>query len=173
MYKALLICLLMPLLKIDSCTKIEVQANDDTSSKVIGKWVLKNKFLGDAIDTPCGYAVTNARDITLEFADNTESSDVNQLRLSGNSAVNYYNGDFVITGFDEKSGIGTMKIGALGSTKMAGPPELMQCETNYFNMLNEFSEFRIQGEQLHIGRFKKDDTPSRDGGTYFIYEKSK
>jgi hypothetical protein len=24
-----------------------------------------------------------------------------------------------------------------------------------------------------VGRFKKDTTPSRDGGTYFIYEKAK
>lgn len=173
MYKALIIFLLMPLLKIDSCTKIEVAADTSVSTSIIGKWVLKYKFLGDAIDTPCGYAVTNARDITIEIEDNPDSSNPNELRLSGNSAVNLYNGGFVITGFDEKNGIGTMKIGALGSTKMAGPPELMECETNYFNMLNEFSEFRIQEGKLHIGRFKKDTTPSRDGGTYFIYEKAK
>jgi heat shock protein HslJ len=171
MYKALIIFLLMPLLKIDSCTKIEVQA--DTNSAIIGKWVLKNRFLGDAIDTPCGYAVTNARDITLEIADNTESSDAKVLRMTGNSAVNMYFGDLTITGFDETTGIGTMKISTLGSTKMAGSPELMECETNYFNMLNESAEFRIQEGQLQVGRFKKDTTPSRDGGTYFIYEKAK
>ncbi len=163
----------MPLLKIDSCTKIEVAADNLVSTKIIGKWVLKYKFLGDAIDTPCGYAVTNARDITLDIEDNTTSSNVNELRLSGNSPVNLYNGGFVITSYDEITGIGTMKIGALGSTKMAGPEELMECETNYFNMLNEFSEFRVQEGKLHIGRFKKDSTPSRDGGTYFIYEKAK
>ena len=161
----------MPLLKIDSCSKIEVQA--DTNSNIIGKWVLKNRFLGDAIDTPCGYAVTNARDITLEIVDNTESSDTNVLRMTGNSAVNMYFADLTITGFDEKTGIGTMKISTLGSTKKAGAPELMECESGYFSMLSESAEFRIQEGKLHVGRFKKDTTPSRDGGTYFIYEKTK
>lgn len=163
----------MPILKIDSCTKIEVAADTLNSTKIIGKWVLKYKFLGDAIDTPCGYAVTNARDITLDIEDNSTSSNVNELRLSGNSPVNLYNGGFNIISYDENTGIGTMKITALGSTKMAGPEELMECETNYLNMLNEFSEFRVQEGKLHIGRFKKDSTPSRDGGTYFIYEKAK
>ncbi len=164
----------MPLLKIDSCTKVELAAAETTASNmIIGKWILKHKFLGDAIDTPCGYAVTNVRDITIEIEDNPDSSNPNELRLSGNSAVNLYNGGFIITGFDEKTGIGTMKIAAIGSTKMAGPPELMECETNYFNMLVEFSEFRVQEGKLHIGRFKKDPTPSREGGTYFIYEKAK
>jgi heat shock protein HslJ len=172
-YKALLICLLMPILRIDSCTKVEIQAADNSSTQILGKWVLKHRFLGDAIDTPCGYAVANARDITLEIADNTESADAKVLRMTGNSAVNMYFGDLTITGFDEKTGIGTMKISTLGSTKMAGPPELMECETNYFNMLNESAEFRIQEGQLQVGRFKKDTTPSRDGGTYFIYEKAK
>lgn len=173
MYKALLICLLMPILRIDSCTKVEIQAVEESSSQIIGKWVLKNRFLGDAIDTPCGYAVKNARDITLEIADNTESSDSKVLRMTGNSAVNMYFGDLTITGFDQTTGIGTMKISTLGSTKMAGEPELMECETGYFNMLNESAEFRVQNGQLHVGRFKKDTTPSRDGGTYFIYEKAK
>ena len=162
----------MSFFKIDSCTKKEVQALD-LKPEILGKWVLKQKFLGDAIDTPCGYAVKYANDITLEITDNAESADSKELKMSGNSTVNLYFGGITITGFDEKTGIGTMKIGALGSTKMAGPPELMDCETNYFNMLNESSEFRIQDGQLQIGRFKKDTTPSRDGGTYFIYEKAK
>jgi heat shock protein HslJ len=173
MYKALVIFLLMPLLKIDSCTKIEIAADNSVDTNVVGKWVLKYKFLGDAIDTPCGYAVTDVRDITLELSENTESSAKKSLSINGNSAVNNYFGNFTITGFDTKTGIGTMKIGPLGSTKMAGPTELMDCENNYFNMLNEFSEFRVQEGKLHIGRFKKDTTPSRDGGTYFIYEKAK
>ncbi|MCP9755261.1 META domain-containing protein [Lacihabitans sp. CCS-44] len=172
-YKALLICLLMPILRIDSCTKVEVQADTAIAINLEGKWVLKHRFLGDAIDTPCGYAVTNARDITLEVTDNTESNDVNELRITGNSAVNMYFGGLTITGFDTNTGIGSMKISTLGSTKMAGAPELMECETGYFNMLNESAEFRIQEGQLHVGRFKKDTAPSRDGGTYFIYEKAK
>ena len=51
-------------------------------------------------------------------------------------------------------------------------PEIERIDA-YFNMLNESAEFRIQEGQLHIGRFKKDTAPSRDGGTYFIYEKAK
>ncbi|MCP9767780.1 META domain-containing protein [Lacihabitans sp. LS3-19] len=170
MAKFLFLLLFISLLKMESCTKVEVQAEIQT--KIEGKWILKHKFLGDAIDTPCGYAVTNARDITLEISKDTESKEPNVYKISGNSAVNLYFGNLKINTTDAANGISTITIGQLGSTKMAGPPELMQCETGYFDLFNQSVEFRIENEHLQIGVFKKDNTPSRDGGTYLIYEKA-
>lgn len=170
MTKFLIILFSLSLLKMESCTKVEVQAENQT--KIEGKWILKHRFLGDAIDTPCGYAVTNARDITLEISKDTESKESNAYKINGNSAVNIYFGNLKINTTDAANGISTISIGQLGSTKMAGPSELMQCETGYFDMLNQSPELRIENGQLQIGVFKKDNTPSRDGGTYLIYEKA-
>lgn len=171
MIKYLFAILMIPILKIDSCSKVEIENAQNQTPDIKGEYIYKYRFLGDAIDTPCGYAVTNVRDLTLKIEENTE--DKNSYRISGNSAVNMLSGYLTITGYDSKMGIGTIKIGQLGSTKMAGPPELMQCEQAYFDMLNEAPEFRVQEGKLHIGRFKKDDIPSRDGGTYMIFEKIK
>ena len=169
MSKIIILLFSIFLFKMESCTKVEVQAENQT--KIEGKWVLKHKFLGDAIDTPCGYAVTDARDITLEIAKDTDSKESNVYKINGNSAVNVYFGNLKINTTNASNGISTVTIGQLGSTKMAGSPEHMQCETGYFDMLSQSVEIRLENNQLQIGVFKKDNTPSRDGGTYLIYEK--
>ncbi len=164
---AIVLALGFQLLQINACSKEEVSEN--MNSKLIGTWVLKNKFLGDAIDTPCGYATKDVRELTLTITENKVSK---TLEISGQSPVNIYNGTLNIISTDTSNGISAIKVGTLGSTKMAGPPALMECETNLFNFLNESPELRISDEGgLHIGRFKKDSTPSRDGGTYLMYEK--
>ncbi len=157
------------MLQINSCSKEEV--SDKIDSKLVGTWVLKNVFLGDAIDTPCGYATKGVRELTMVISEDTESK---TLKISGQSAINVYNGSLSIISSDTSNGISTIKIGALGSSKMAGPPDLMECETRLYNFLNEAPELRISDTgELNIGRFKKDNTPSRDGGTFLIYEKKK
>jgi len=170
MVKYFSLLLFFSLFKIDSCTEMEIQSSVN-SNEILGDWIYKNRFLGDAIDTPCGYAVTNVRELTLKVEENTENKE--NLKLTGNSAVNMLFADLKILTFDKATGIGTLKIEHLGSTKMAGPPDLMQCEQGYFEMLNDAADFKIENNKLMIGHFKKDNTPSRDGGTYMIFEKAK
>lgn len=69
-------------------------------------------------------------------------------------------------------------MSALGSTKMAGTPEMNQCEQGYFDKLSTATDFSLAKDAsgktlLYLGIFKKNNTPSRDGGVYLIYEKIK
>jgi heat shock protein HslJ len=171
MYKIVVICFLFPILNINSCSKVEVQTEDQ--SKIVGKWILKNKFLGDATDTPCGYATKQPRDITITISANTEEPTKKNYKFSGQSVVNQFFGYINLESFDEKLNINYMNISQLGSTKMAGPEDLMQCELGIYSMINEAKEFRIQDNMLLVGRFKKDNIPSRDSGTYLVFEAAK
>jgi heat shock protein HslJ len=168
MLKNIFFIIAIQILGINTCTKVEVEASD-LSNEMMGKWVLKYKFLGDAIDTPCGYAVENVREITLEISEDSENKGM--YRFNGQSAVNQFFGTFSIVSTDSKTGINYIKVGPIGSTKMAGPQELMECEGYLFEFINNVESFRIQEGNLHLGRFKTDPTPSRDGGTYLIYER--
>jgi heat shock protein HslJ len=168
MYKIVVICFLLPILNINSCSKVEVQTEDQ--SKIVGKWILKNKFLGDAIDTPCGYATKQPRDITITISANTEEPTKKNYKFSGQSVVNQFFGYINLESFDEKLNINYMNIGQLGSTKMAGPEDLMQCETGLFSMLNDAKEIRVVDNMLHIGWFKKDNVPSKNNGSFLVFE---
>lgn len=154
------------------CSSVEVSPEQSLQ----GEWIIKNVFLGDAIDTPCGYAVTNAPTLTMNFSTEKESGSDN-LTFSGRSAVNQYFGAYKVTDFDSSTGIGTIEIGTIGSTKMAGPAELMDCEQRFFAFLKQSTDFKVQTidgvTTLHLGILKKDTAPSRDGGTYLILEKAK
>jgi META domain len=155
------------LLQMDACSKVEVTEN--INSKLIGTWVLKGKFLGDAMDTPCGNATKNVGEITLKIEKDTEP---NSFKFNGKSVVNNYFGNLSVLSTDTSKNITYIKIGQLGSSKMAGPPEFMECETYLYNFLNEAPEIRITDDgSLNIGTFKKDNVPSRDGGTYLMYER--
>ncbi len=163
---------------------IEQQSNMDSSSykalnQLKGTWVLKRRFLSDAYDTPCGYATKEqSREITLtitdEIAPNT-SSDTLAYKINGVSTVNYYMGTIKIKSFAE-SGVGTITLGAFASTKIAGTPEMNNCEMSYFDFLSHSSDLRLVStttQELHLGNFYHGTTPSRDGGTFLIFERSK
>ena len=165
MIKYILIASFFQIMSINSCSNVEIATNSE--NEILGKWVLKNKFLGDAIDTPCGYAVKNPTAITLEITKEKN----NTFAINGQSTINTYFGSFSIESIDDKLGINFIKIGPIGSTKMAGPEEFMQCEMGYFDMLNSVKELKIDNGRLLLGTFKKDNIPSRDGGTYFIFER--
>lgn len=165
MLKYILITSLFQIMSINSCSKVEIAANPE--NEILGKWVLKSKFLGDAMDTPCGYGVKNSREITIEI----NKVKNNSYTINGQSIVNTYFGSFSIESTDDKLGIHFIKIGPIASTTMAGPEEYMKCELGYFDMLNSVKELKIDKDRLLLGNFKKDNIPSRDGGTYFIFER--
>jgi heat shock protein HslJ len=134
-------------------------------SGIEGEWVLSKVFLSDAYDSPCGSEVKENVSITL----NIQKED-NHYALSGRSAVNNYFGSLK-TDKDDPSKI---EIGSIGSTKMAGPPELMACETRHFDFLSNAKELTINSEnQLLIGNFRNENSHPRDGGTYLVFEKAK
>ncbi len=149
-----------------SCKKEEtLQANN--TNTMVGKWKLTGIFLSDALDRPCG-TNTPERDIILEVTDNQVNTP-NFLTLKGQSVVNDYFGSC------EAKSDGTIMNTQIGSSKKGGSPEMMQCEQGYYGHLSAAEGYKIlvsDGKTiLQLGRFKKDNTPSRDGGTYLIYEK--
>jgi heat shock protein HslJ len=156
----------IPLLLAMQCKTTETAPK----SKLTGEWAVREVFLGDAIDTPCGYDAKDAPQLTINFSGTADEE--GQFSCTGKSAVNSFFGTYKIISLDELNGQGTMKFGPIGSTKMAGTEELMACEGRFFSILERTTDFSISSEEgkdvLRIGAFKKDDEPSRDGGTFLI-----
>ncbi len=145
---------------LQTCETAQVNASSDLE----GDWILKQVFLSDAYDSPCGWEAGEVKPITLNIKKESDG-----YTLSGKSTVNSYFGSLKF-----KDGSTTLvEISALGSTKMAGPPELMACETRYFDFLSSAAELAINEEgKLLIGNFRKPDSHPRDGGTYLIFERA-
>lgn len=149
--------------------------NSGSLSNLKGTWTLKYVFLSDAIDQPCSSSKI-PQGITLNITDELVENSTNTYVINGQSAVNSYFGGINIVSFDEKSQTGKANITQLGSTKMAGPEDLMNCELRYFTLLNATKDFKVFKDTdgmyyLHIGDFKQDIQPSRDGGLYLIFTK--
>lgn len=176
MIRIALVLFLVQFLRIDSCTNAETVSALDSSS-ITGNWKLKSVFLGDVIDTPCSWEAPEHKDMTLNITSEKVENDPKSFVLNGQSSVNQFFGSYSILSFDAATKKGTIKMGAIGGTKMAGPENLMNCEFRYYSLLGDATEFQlVEGENgpvLHLGHLKKDNTPSRDGGTYLIFEKGK
>jgi heat shock protein HslJ len=163
-------------LMFGSCESVQV-GNSVAESDLTGEWKLTGVFLGDAIDTPCGYATKLDKTMTINFSkESARMSDPAQYSLSGQSAVNSFSAGYSLGSFDEKIGRGKIQISTVGGTKMAGPQELMDCERRYYDFIasSESYEIDTDGDKkiLRLGRLKDPNAaPSRDGGTYLIFEK--
>lgn len=131
----------LPILFAMKCESTSVVSQQ---TSLVGEWFVREVFLGDVIDTPCGYEVTNAPKFTINF---TDSADIEgQFSFSGVAAVNNFFGTYQVTAFDKTRGTGTIAFGPIGATKMAGPPELMACESRFFDLLNRTVDFSITTE---------------------------
>jgi heat shock protein HslJ len=149
--------------QLNSCEKEEFALQDDLG----GNWVLKNVFLSDAIDTPCGWEAGEHNALTMNV-----TKDGDSYSFSGKSAVNNYFGTFSILSYNETTRTGKIKSGPIGSTKMAGPAPLMNCEQRFFNQLETAIDFSIEENGvLKIGTFRNENSHPRDGGYYLIFEK--
>ncbi len=150
-----------------SCKQTNIIETATPISPLAGKWKLIEIFKGDVIDRPCGIH-TLTRDITLEFT--TNSLGIGDLfRLNGQSTVNDYSGGY------EADTKGIIKITTIGGTKRGGPPEMMQCEYNYYSLLATSETYKIIQVQtnpvkivLQLGVFRNG---IKDGGNYLIFEK--
>ncbi len=64
-------------------------------------------------------------------------------KFTGQASVNRYFGAW-------QGSEGTLAIGDIGSTRMAGPPELMNEESTYFRLLGEADRYRVDDHQLEL-----------------------
>lgn len=140
-----------------------------TEADLEGTWIFKEFFLGDAILSGCGWEGEDARTMTLvvEIEDD-------KYKISGNAPINSYFGNMLLLSFDNENNKGKVEIPPIASTKMAGPEPLMQCETQYFELLGTTTDIAIIADDvLHLGRFRTPESNPRDGGTYLVFERAK
>jgi len=76
----------------------------------------------------------------------------------GRSAVNNYFGSY------EAGTDGTLEIGMIGSTEMAGPPEAMQAEFIYFELLGQVKKYTLTASALML--------LDENGNELLIFEKA-
>lgn len=72
--------------------------------------------------------------ITASFADG---------QISGTAAVNSYSGECAVGGIK-------FSPGAIARTEMAGPPDAMEAETVYFELLLQAATYEVEGDRLAI-----------------------
>ena len=159
--KKYLFLLLAPLLLACETASIDASTLD-------GTWQLTGVFLSDALDQPCSNGVTPNNKMTLTF-------DTENKKVNGTSSVNLLNGSFDFSIPSQTGEIGDISFNPLGSTKIGGSEEQLQCELRYFNMLQDAREFRIEQNgkvtTLHIGTLTVNGENPRDGGTYLVFQK--
>ncbi|MGV3559270.1 META domain-containing protein [Larkinella arboricola] len=95
--------------------------------------------------------------------DSTSSEITNRVayKIGGRSSVNHYFG--TLTG---SSASRDVQISAIGATKMAGPADAMQFETDYFKKLQAVKRYEVTGNRLKL-------FPEGGDASALVYEKEK
>lgn len=137
--------LLFATIAISSCKENTVAVESVIlPNQLEGTWVLTRVLMGDMVDMPCGFANEGkVQPMTITFT--TEKvANTSTMKLSGQSSVNQFFGSYVVNSFNETTGTGRIKMGALGSTNMASSADLMDCESRYFSMLSKSVDFKLE-----------------------------
>lgn len=110
---------------------------------VEGNW----KFLGyqtseqSSIINPC-----TETEVTFNISSSSEG-----YSITGTSFVNTYFSK-VSFAMDNTKKAGKIEFDAIGSTKRAGPENLMQCENTYYGSLKNAKNFILDGQKLYLYR---------------------
>jgi heat shock protein HslJ len=102
---------------------------DFKMSDITGKWQLSTMN-----DQPAP-ANMRAGGVTMEIQEDG--------KFAGQAPVNRYFGQINV---QDK----TFKTGPVGSTMMAGPPELMDAERDYFTVINDVKAVDVNGDKLTL-----------------------
>lgn len=163
---------------IGSCATDKSIAENQSDSKYLdqlnGKWKAVSLFLSDASTGVCHQEKTD-RDITFEFSKEL-LEDKLSYKFSGMAPVNSYFGNIQFLSYDETNNTIKIKTSTIGGTKMAGRPEMMDCEQNFYSMLSESTGIQLFADEpnrMIIGKLRNADSHPRDGGTYYVFEKIK
>src|SRR5512136_600251 len=71
------------------------------------------------------------------------TAEISENRISGKGTVNRYFTDYTLQG-------NQIKVQSIASTRMAGPPEFMQQEAEYFEALTNAESWQVEGDELKI-----------------------
>ncbi len=147
---------------------------DNFHLQLKGTWKATSLFLSDASTNVC-HEKKSDRDITFTFSGDM-NDDKTSYKVNGSGPINNYFGSISFISFDNETKTGKIAFKNIGATEMAGSTEMMTCEQNFFNFLGETTGFQIFDEnptKLHLGRIRDNLAPTRDGGTYYVFEKIK
>lgn len=79
----------------------------------------------------------------IDPADFTITASFGDGQISGTAAVNSYSGECAVGGI-------TFSPGAIARTEMAGPPEAMEAESAYFELLQQAETYEVSGDRLEV-----------------------
>jgi heat shock protein HslJ len=88
------------------------------------------------------WQLTASSDAALDPAKFAVTADFGEMDISGRSAVNRYGCPYSV-GSD-----GALTVGALKSTRMAGPEDAMRAEAAYFDLLGKARRCSVNGSNL-------------------------
>lgn len=80
----------------------------------------------------------------IDPADFTITAQFRDGQMGGTSAVNSYGASY------ETGGDGSLSLGAISATEMAGPEPAMQAEAAYFALLQRVRAYRLDGDELTL-----------------------
>lgn len=120
------------ILLIPACSKPE-QPMEKTSEPLGGIIWRLSEISGRKVALPA-----ETKPVTITFNETTGQA-------SGFSGVNQFHGAYKRDG-------STISFGPVVSTRMAGPPELMEIETALLNVVSSDVEFTVSGEGLELAR---------------------
>jgi len=80
----------------------------------------------------------------IDSADFTITAQFQDGQMGGSSAVNTYGAPY------ETGGDGSLSLGSIAATEMAGPEPAMQAEAAYFDLLQQVRAYRLDDEQLTL-----------------------
>ncbi|MFD1144139.1 META domain-containing protein [Larkinella insperata] len=103
-------------------------------------------------------------EISLVLTSDSTSGEVTNrvaYKIAGRSSVNHYFGTLI-----GSSASDDVQISAIGSTKMAGPADAMQFETEYFKKLQAVKRYEATGNRLRF-------FPGSSDADALVYEKQK
>ncbi len=131
--KTVFISLIISTLLVAACAEKAIESADValkslSVSSLLGQWKFKGYTDGKTPDY----------DVTLEFK-NEEGKNT----LNGRSSVNFYFAEFEANDVTK-----TMKIGVLGSTKIAGSPEANQFEMIYYERFRNIGRYEFKNNNL-------------------------
>jgi len=142
------------------CTSAKLVTTENQTSKIEitrnlleATWVLKNVLMGDAMDSPCGFANEGkVKEMNLSFT-SEKGNFGDKQKLHGQSSVNGFIGSYTILSYDENSKSGKLKFSPLISTKMASvDPTFMECENRFLSYIEKSEEFKIEGGKLQLSK---------------------
>lgn len=120
-----------------------------TPTELEGVWVYKGYQYGPGhAGTPAGMpgCEKETENVTLEITRKN-----NRLEISGRSFINTYFSTAEVS-FERTDQSGTIAFEGIGTTKMGGPENLMQCETVYYELLRNATIVKIENQRLYLGR---------------------